>query len=374
MRPILAALAVMLAGCADPGPAADVAHQGAETAAHVEPMTSPPSTQSSDPTANPQVGAETQTEESTPTESTGSQREPPPEPAKELEETDETPPPPPPPRLYVHYVDVGQGDGTVWQIPGGDIVVYDCGLSDGSVRDYIQTTLNRKPGSEILALIASHGHFDHIGGCEAILETFDVQHVYEVWYEGADATDAYDDFKAAVAAEGAVVHVLEGTDELDAEVPFKAGDLLPLPASSGVRAEILWPKKMPTGWGSIAQGSIVVRLSYGTVDYCFQGDIERREEQQLALQRDVDCEIYLAGHHGSKEASDPGWLSELDPEIAVVSYGRNSYGHPTQEAMCSIAAAGAKTYPTRELGSILVSTDGSSLFVWPDKPVDLCDL
>ncbi|HET6404528.1 MAG TPA: MBL fold metallo-hydrolase, partial [Candidatus Thermoplasmatota archaeon] len=115
--------------------------------------------------------------------------------------------------LRVHYVDVGQGDATVWEMPDGSLVLYDCGppardaQSNRLVR-YLRDTLGRAPGSRIDALIASHGHLDHIGGCEEVFTTYEVAEVFEAWYEGADAPASYRRLLAEVEAEGARVRTL----------------------------------------------------------------------------------------------------------------------------------------------------------------------
>ena len=52
------------------------------------------------------------------------------------------------------------------------------------------------------------------------------------------------------------------------------------------------------------------------------------------------------------------FLLETSPETAVISVGDNSYGHPTEETMGRLAAAGAEIYRTDEQGSILVTVYG----------------
>jgi competence protein ComEC len=112
-----------------------------------------------------------------------------------------------------------------------------------------------------------------------------------------------------------------------------------------------------------------MRLSYGSTDFCFQGDIEDKQEKVLAgYSQDLNCEVYLAGHHGSRYASSAPWLAKMDPEWSVVSSGPNSYGHPTKEALRRIHQAGARVYITRDLGTVSVETDGTSVKVMPDTP------
>lgn len=281
------------------------------------------------------------------------------------------------PTLRVTYVDVGQGDGTLWLMPDGSVVVYDCGPPAASPSKNPMVKALRgagfSRGARIQALVASHGHLDHIGGCDEIFSEYQVAYVYETWYEGGDAPASYLGFREAVKAEGAVVHTLGEQPGLEGERPFQPWDVLELTQAArdaGVRAQIVWPPNGSNGtWDDIADRSIVVRLSFGATDFCFEGDIETRQEGMLAgYAVDLSCEVYLVGHHGSKYASSAAWLEKMKPSHAVVSFGTNPYGHPTPEALCRVQQAGAKVYATHQIGDITISTEGSNLSVVTGQP------
>jgi len=260
--------------------------------------------------------------------------------------------------LRVHYVDVGQGDATVWELPGGALVVYDCGplaedAEDNPLLRYLRDTLGAPPGARLAALIASHGHLDHVGGCEEVLATYDFEHVYEAWYEGSDAPASYARFQRNILAEDATLHRL----------PELAPGLAL--AAPGARATLLWPPAFaPGGWGAIAEASLVVRLEHGARSFCFQGDIEIQQEAQLAGR----CDVYLVGHHGSRYASSAGWLARMRPEVSVASFGENGYGHPHPDTLCRLQEAGSTVYTTHRGGSVVVETDGTGLKVLKGEP------
>lgn len=264
--------------------------------------------------------------------------------------------PPPAGTLRVHFVDVGQGDATVWELPDGSLVVYDCGPPAADAEDsplvrYLRDALGKPEGSRLAALIASHGHLDHVGGCEEVLATYAFDHLYEAWYEGADAPESYRRFRDQLLAEGATLHKLP---------ELQPGATLALPS---VRATLLWPRAFaPGGWDAIAEASLVVRLEHGSRAFCFQGDIESRQEAQLATELpEGGCDVYLVGHHGSRTASGAPWLARMDPEIAVASFGENGYGHPHPEALCRVQEAGATVATTHRGGTVVVETDGERL-------------
>lgn len=285
--------------------------------------------------------------------------------------------------LRVHYVNVGQGDGTIWQLPDGSVIVYDCGPAAGSPESNPMNQRLRSigvmPDAHIHALIASHGHLDHIGGCEEILADYYIDHLYDTWYEGSDAPNSYEQFRDQVRAEGGIIHNLVDDPALPGDDQFVQWDNVLLPPAAnatGAAAQIIWPRTFEgDSWDEIAESSIVVRLIFGSVAYCFQGDIETEQESVLAsYSQDLDCEVYLVGHHGSRYASSSAWLAKMDPEYAVASFGDNSYGHPTAEALCRIQGAGAAVYGTQRLGLVTVETNGGTVTVTPAAPetVDYC--
>lgn len=253
--------------------------------------------------------------------------------------------------LRVHYLDVGQGDGTVWELPDDSLVVYDCGPpAEDAARNpmvsYLRDTLGRPEGSRLTALLASHGHLDHVGGCEEVLAAYDFERIYDTDYGGDDAPASYHRFRGSIEAEGATLVGLPS---------IRPGEPLPLPSA---KATFLWPPAFaPGGWDAIAEASLVVRLQHGATSFCFQGDIEEQQERQL----EGACDVYLVGHHGSKYASSAPWLARMGPSIAVVSYGPNEYGHPTPEALCRVQQAGAQVHATAGAGAIIVESDGASV-------------
>lgn len=266
--------------------------------------------------------------------------------------------------LQVDYVDVGQGDGVIWRFPDGTVVVYDCGESAGQGAFSPMVAQLRAYGvARVHALIVSHGHADHAGGCADVLEAFRVDHVYDGWYEGDDRTLTYAGFQALALDEGAKLHTLRDVPQRSDEERITSGTAIDLPASTGATATLLFPAgPVATTWDGIAKESLVVRLVFGETSFCYQGDITSREESKLAaLPGDVSCDAYLVGHHGSREASTAAWLDRMRPTVAVVSFGENDYGHPTAEALCRIQQAGAKVYATHRLGTVTLASNGRSV-------------
>jgi competence protein ComEC len=80
--------------------------------------------------------------------------------------------------LVVHFIDVGQADSILIQMPDGETALIDGGNNDGLAVAYLQ----RIGITHIDVLIASHPHADHIGGLSEVMNTFSVA---QVWTSGA---------------------------------------------------------------------------------------------------------------------------------------------------------------------------------------------
>ena len=62
----------------------------------------------------------------------------------------------------------------------------------------------------------------------------------------------------------------------------------------------------------------------------------------------------MAGHHGSANSTGETLLEALQPETVLISVGKNSYGHPTEEVLDRITEAGAQIYRTDQCGTITI--------------------
>ncbi len=126
--------------------------------------------------------------------------------------------------------------------------------------------------------------------------------------------------------------------------------------------------------------SIGLYLEYGSFDYLVSGDLtgqkfgagdeDAKMEEALgrALLTSADSppgdpiDVFKVNHHGSNSASNASFLLLIKPETAIISVGKNTYGHPHPEALKRLTASGAKILTTLN-GLILITTDGSAIKV-----------
>lgn len=105
--------------------------------------------------------------------------------------------------------------------------------------------------------------------------------------------------------------------------------------------------------------SIVLKLTHNKVSYMFMGDAETEVEDYIRSKYDVSATVLKNGHHGSKTSSSAPFISQVNPKVAILSYGKNnSYGHPHAAIEARLKNVGAKTYKTPIDCDITVTSDG----------------
>ena len=242
--------------------------------------------------------------------------------------------------LYVHYIDVGQGDCELIEC-NGEYMLIDSGYPEhgGDVVDYILDLGVDK----IEYLVCSHGDADHCGGFEEVLRYIDVETVFVSPY-GSDSVfysiflDKLEDEKL----EPTVPEMGESYDLGGAEIHFLG------PTSDN---------------GDTNENSLILRLDYGKTSFLFTGDVEKLGEQDLLdSDADIKCDVLKVAHHGSYTSTGYRFLYEADPDIAVISCGKdNSYGHPHEVVLSRLKDAEVTVYRTDIEGTVVIFSNGEKV-------------
>jgi competence protein ComEC len=250
-------------------------------------------------------------------------------------------------RLTLHFLDVGQGDGAVLRTPNGRWIVIDAGpriAGADAGRRVVVPFLRRRGVRRIDLLVVSHAHADHLGGAPAVVDRFPVAVVTEPGRRVADPL--YLEFLDLLVARGVRWH------------PARPGERVVL---DGVALTVLHPDTAWAEWGGdVNEDSLVLLVEFGAFQALFAGDAGFPAEARLRG-RVGRVDLLKVGHHGSAGSTGDGWLQELAPRAAVVSVGRNTYGHPAPSAVGRIARAGAELWRTDRDGSVTVETDGTTM-------------
>jgi competence protein ComEC len=256
-----------------------------------------------------------------------------------------------PGRLRIAFLDVGQGDAAVVELPDGRVLVVDAGGFPASDFDpgraVVEPYLRSRKIARLDALVMSHAHPDHAGGLPRLIARFRPR---EFWWAGTGGEGP-----AWLAVEDALAR------ERIPVRPLRRGDVALLPRGC---ATVLHP---PEAWGaaSLNDSSLVLALRAEGVRILLTGDVERRAEQTLlegSVAASLASDVVKVPHHGSRTSSTPGWLGAVRPRIAVVSVGAgNAYGLPAEEVLARYQALGACVLRTDRCGTVVVEARGGTL-------------
>ena len=111
----------------------------------------------------------------------------------------------------------------------------------------------------------------------------------------------------------------------------------------------------------------MLRVRYGETAALFTGDAEATAER-IALRalphHYFKADVLKAGHHGSSSSTCDAFLAAVDPQLAVISCGKdNSYGHPHRETLERLHAASVQVLRTDEVGTVHIALDGAAVRV-----------
>jgi beta-lactamase superfamily II metal-dependent hydrolase len=106
-------------------------------------------------------------------------------------------------------------------------------------------------------------------------------------------------------------------------------------------------------------------LRYGSFDALFPGDADQHVEDNYIDTRLADSvvELLKVPHHGSRTGMTEAFVRWLKPKIAVISVGKNTYGHPSVEAIHLLESVGAQVHRTDKEGDVEVVSDGKGWVV-----------
>jgi competence protein ComEC len=262
--------------------------------------------------------------------------------------------------LRVVFLDVGQGDSILIETPAGKRILVDGGGNPTFTsvqsafdvgRQVVVSYLRREGINKLDVVVNTHPDSDHLQGLSAVLEAIPVSLVLSAPVEETSAL--WQEFYQQAQALGVPV------------VGAKRGMSLNL--DPAVLIEVLHPGTLLAGTRSdVNNNSVVLRIKHGQNALLLTGDLEAEGMQDLRQAGvELRSQVYKVPHHGSRYSLDPQFFAAVDPQVTVISVGKNNFGHPDPAVLEACQEGARPLFRTDQHGAITVESDGQRLKVMP---------
>ena len=243
----------------------------------------------------------------------------------------------------IRVFNVGQGLSILFQLNSNQNILYDGG--GRSTSSYLVSRLRKLGVDKIDYVVVSHYDEDHIAGLVGLLHTLNVENVICPDYE--NDTKIYQSLINEITSRKVnVIHPKLGDQYNDGTITMNI-------LSADNKAD------------EDNDRSIAVEFVDNTFSMLVTGDCSVEKEKEIIEKFDnLDCDVYVAAHHGSRYSSSEEFLTNIKPENIIISCGKdNSYGHPHDETLERFNACGAKVYRTDQQGEILIDIREQNYYV-----------
>lgn len=246
--------------------------------------------------------------------------------------------------LKVHFLDVGQADSILLQLPNNETMLIDAGNNtDGDmVVNYIRSQGLKK----LDYLIGTHPHEDHIGGLDDVIKSLKIGQIYMP--NVTHTTKTFEDVLLAVKSKNKKITSAKAgvtiIDEPECQAYFLS------PAHDNYEELNYW--------------SAVIKLDYKNTSFLFMGDAEEINEFEILARSSIQpfANVLKVGHHGSHSSTTEPFLTAVNPDYAVISVGQgNNYGHPSPIVLNCLQEHDIKVYRTDKQGTIIATSDGENI-------------
>lgn len=245
------------------------------------------------------------------------------------------------PEGVITMLDIGQGEAIVVELPyrrgvflidaGASVSFEDYEVTDDVYEQTIKPFLYSRGIQTVDALLLSHGHIDHNGSSQYIIEDFNTSLVVvSEFYEPRDDE-----------------HKLWQEKNVQT-VRLTGGDLFTL---KGQPFRVISPM---TDTFDIDDNSLVLQSTFGGKTWLFTGDISQSVERKIkATYPELTIDVLKVAHHGSRTSSAAEFIEHIRPDYALISVGQNNaYNHPHDEVIATLAEANATILRTDYYGAI----------------------
>lgn len=252
--------------------------------------------------------------------------------------------------LEVRFLDVGQGDTTLIKCPDGNVILIDVGGAESPTAPAPPPTMQvgqgdttakadaaraaieeARGGKPVHALFLTHPDRDHYNGLGSVYSDA-AEHVFiggeRSAYKTPNAAAWLKDHAAAIVA------------------PPYDGELQGIKCGGAKFTAFLADPKLASRLkGALGRNasSIGLSVSFGEADFVFTGDLVTPAKANVLERlgenapRVLDAEVLKLAHHGAENSFSQPWFDVVRPFIAVASSRvGHRYGHPRQKVVDAV--------------------------------------
>ena len=244
--------------------------------------------------------------------------------------------------LKVIFFDVGQGDSIFIETSQGHQILVDGG-PDNTVLNNLEKFMS--PFDKNLdMIILTHADKDHLAGLISVLKIYEVDTF--VWNGVSSNSELFKELQELLTNKKVIT--------VDAYDKILAGD---------IEFEIYNPTEITDNQKNLNDTSIAFKLTHGNSKFLLAGDISSNIENDLIERFDLESSILKVGHHGSNSSTEENFVMAVSPSCAIISVGKNNYGHPAERVLNLIKDNKIKLFRTDINGDIVFYSDKQEIFV-----------
>ena len=310
-------------------------------------------------------------------------------------------------KLSIHYVNVGQGDCIMINLPDNKNMIIDAGQKNGSKPIYSNQTESNdiaitnhvinyakaniiKEGEKFDYMVLTHAHEDHVSILDNVLEEFEVGTIVRSpeFYQNTEKDAALTAKESELATSTGVTlkadYNITKTNTMraflnDAYAEVESGATMMVTSDaiqfSGLDADgneykIKFYTIPQTEYYNPTKSGLknnpnnyspLIILTYKEFAFAFTGDGEKESEKMILEKYGTlpNVDFMDLAHHGSKTGNVTEFIEALDPEYAIVAVGKHEiYGLPDEEVYERLkqydAEIANKTFETIKYGDIVI--------------------